>query len=289
MRPFAMWNMKQWFLVVAMLCVAACVASAQNGQRRITPVKPSTNTVLRPAKGTSEEIIQEYIQGDTAAARAKEIKDSLKRVFPRYPLLTDATFGLNFIDPLLMAFGQKFASIDVSAALNLWNRLQPVVELGVGYAKDTPDGMNFTYRNTLSPYVRLGVDYNFLFKKVPDYQLFLGVRAGYSTFTYEVTHALYRQGYWGETGEFELTGLKSHALWGELLAGLRVKLWHNLSMGWQAKYHGVFSYKKNGYSSPWFIPGFGPRNRKFSFSMSIYYTIPLSVRKWPQVEVKENS
>ena len=269
-------DMKKLILAIGTAFLAFCVASAQSDQRRITPVKPNTNTVLRPGKGTSEEIIQKYIQGDTAAARAKELKDSLSRIYKHYPLLTDVTFGINFIDPLLMAFGQAFASVDVSATLNMWNRLQPVVELGMGYAKDTPDGLNYTYRGKLSPYARLGVNYNFMFKKSPDYQVFIGGRVGFSSFTYEVTQVAFHNGYWGENGTFDLAGLRSSAIWGEMLAGLRVKLWRNLSMGWQARYHGIFKYKKNGFSAPWFVPGFGPRGRKFAFSMSIYYTLPFA-------------
>ena len=72
-------------------------------------------------------------------------------------------------------------------------------------------------------------------------------------------------------------------------------VWQNISAGWQVKYQGVFNYKKNTHSDPWFVPGFGKRDRKFAFGFSIYYTLPLMRDRWPvkdsnkQVGQKENA
>ena len=169
----------------------------------------------------------------------------------------------------------------------MWNRLQPVLELGVGYAHETPDDMNFTYKGKLSPYVRLGANYNMMFKSDPRYQVGLGFRLGYSTFKYDVTNITQRSDYWGEHYTYDIKGESSHALWGEFLAGLRVNLWRNISAGWQVKYQGIFNYKKNANTRPWYVPGFGPRDRKWAFTFSVYYTIPLSLDKWPKKESKD--
>ena len=272
---------------MALALVASTAWAQTTEQRRITPVKPNTNTVLRPAKGTKEEVVQRYLDGDTASAQEELRKDSLKRVYPRYPLTTQASFGLNFGDALLMVFGQKYGSFGVSATLNMWNRLQPEIELGVGFAKHTPEDMNFTYKGKASPYVKVGANYNFTFKNDPKYQVYAGVRLGYSTFKYDITDVHYNDPYWGETQTFSIQGLKSHALWGEFLAGLKVTLFSNFALGWQARYHGKFSEKKNAQGNAWFIPGYGARDKSFSFTLSLYYTIPLSTPKWPKKE-KEN-
>lgn len=272
--------------LVALLMAATAGAQSQE-KRRITPVQPSTNTVLRPAKGTPEEIVQNYLSGDTAAAKAKERKDSLSRIYPHYPRLTQLIVGINVLDDALMAFGQDYGSLlDVSATLSMWNRLQPVVELGLGRAKTTPDDNNFTYKGKLAPFVRLGVDYNLLFKKNPAYQAYLGLRVGYSTFKYDVM-ASARSDYWQQDYPMSLKGASSHALWGEGVAGLRVMVWKQLSLGWQVHYKGIFSYKKDQYSRPWYVPGYGPRDRAFSFSFSVYYTLPLSQDRWPKEEEKK--
>lgn len=264
-----------------LLLMTFCLFFVFNGmaqepdKRHVTPVKPETNRVQPPPKGTDEKVIQQYISGDSTAAIQEARKDSLRRAYKRYPRLTDFTVGINLADPLFMAFGQSYASADVSATLNMWNRLQPTIELGLGWAKSTPDDMNFIYRGKPSPYVKVGANYNFLFKNSPDYQVYAGIRLGYSTFGYDIDEARYINSYWQEDKEFSIKGEHSHALWGEAGIGLKVKLWDRLSMGWMIRYHGIFNYGKNDHSRPWFIPGYGPRNSSLGFSLGFYYTLPL--------------
>ena len=184
-------------LLMCFVALFAIQAGAQEPDKRhVTPVIPETNQVKPPPKGTDEEVIQHYINGDSAEAAAQLRRDSLRRIYKHYPLITDVTVGLNFAEPLFMAFGQSYASTDVNATLNMWNRLQPTVELGIGWANNSPEGMYFTYKCKPSPYFKVGVNYNFLFKNSPDYQALVGVRLGYSTFGYEVTDVRYINSYW---------------------------------------------------------------------------------------------
>ena len=39
-------------IILALALTASTAVAQTNEQRRITPVKPNTNTILRPAKGT---------------------------------------------------------------------------------------------------------------------------------------------------------------------------------------------------------------------------------------------
>lgn len=265
-------------LVACCLFVALSATGQQPDKRHVTPVKPETNQVKPPPKGTDEKIIQQYISGDSAAAIAEARKDSLRRVYKHYPLITDLTVGLNVADPLFMAFSQTYASTDVSATLNMWNRLQPTIELGLGWANSSPDDKNFTYKGKPSPYVKVGLNYNFMFKSIPDYQVLVGLRLGYSNFGYDVTNVVNFNSYWQETTSYNITGERSHALWGEAGVGLKVKLWDKLSMGWMIRYHGIFNYGKNRHSSPWFIPGYGPRKSSLGFSLSFYYALPIHTK-----------
>ena len=263
-------------IVLAMALITALGVTAQEPDKRhVTPVKPETNQVKPPPKGTDEKIIQQYISGDSTKALEEARKDSLRRVYHRYPLLTDLTIGLNLAEPLFMALGQSYASTDVNVTLNMWNRLQPTVELGLGWAKSDPDDMNFTYKAKPSPYFKVGANYNFLFKSSPDYQALIGLRLGYSTFGYDVTEAHHVNSYWQEDFTYDITGEHSHALWGEAGVGLKVKLWDNVAMGWMIRYHSIFNYGKSDHSKPWFIPGYGPRNSSLSVSLNICYTLPL--------------
>ena len=262
-------------LLLTLILVSFAIHAQEPDKRHVTPVKPETNQVKPPPKGTDEKIIQQYITGDTATALAEARKDSLRRVYKHYPLLTDLSIGVNFAEPLFMAFGQTYASADINATLNMWNRLQPTVEIGMGWAKTTPDDKNFTYKGKPSPYFKLGANYNLMFKNSPDYQALIGLRLGYSTFTFDVTDIGYHNSYWQETLTTNITGQRSHALWGEIGLGLKVKLWERVSMGWMIKYHGLFSYGKNEHSRPWFIPGYGPRNSSLGFSLGISYILPM--------------
>ena len=262
-------------LMAFCLFVVFSAGAQQPDKRHVTPVKPETNQVKPPPKGTDEKIIQQYISGDSAAVVAEARRDSLRRIYKHYPLLTDLSVGMNLIEPLFMAFGQTYASVDVNATLNMWNRIQPTLELGLGWAKSTPDDMNFTYHGKPSPYAKVGANYNFLFKNSPDYQALLGIRLGYSNFGYDITDVAYRSSYWDEYINYDIRGERSHALWGEACVGLKVKLFDRLSMGWMIRYHGIFNYGKSANSKPWFIPGYGPRNSSLGLSLSISYTLPL--------------
>ncbi len=260
---------------MALILVSFALHAQEPDKRHVTPVKPETNQVKPPPKGTDEKIIQQYITGDTATALAEARKDSLRRVYKRYPLLTDLSIGVNFAEPLFMAFGQTYASADINATLNMWNRLQPTVEIGMGWAKTTPDDKNFTYKGKPSPYFKVGANYNLMFKNSPDYQALIGLRLGYSTFTFDVTDIGYYNSYWQETLTTNITGQRSHALWGEIGLGLKVKLWERVSMGWMIKYHSLFNYGKNEHSRPWFIPGYGPKKSSLGFSLGISYILPM--------------
>ena len=269
----------RWLLLVIAILIATAAGAQEPDKRHVTPVKPETNRVQPPPKGTDEKIIQQYISGDSAAAIAEARRDSLRRVYKRYPLLTDLSIGVNFVEPLFMALGQSYASADVNATLNMWNRLQPTIEVGLGWAKNRPDDMNFTYRGKPSPYFKVGANYNLTFKNSPDYQALIGIRLGYSTFSYDVTDITYVNSYWREGKIFDMRGEHSHALWGEAGVGLKVRLFGPLSMGWMIRYHGIFNYGKSEHSRPWFIPGYGPRKSSLGFTLGLSYSLPLHRNK----------
>ena len=216
--------MRRKIFIIGVACLMVVLASmavnAQDQQRKVTPVKPKTNKVLTQPKGTDEKIIQQYLTGDTAQARAQERKDSLAKIYPHYPKLTEFSLGLGFGDALMMAFGQKYASFDLSATLNMWNRFQPVLVVGLGRAKNMPDDMNFTYVGKLSPFFKIGANYNFLYKNEPQYQLYAGVRLGYSTFKYDVDDVSVSNPYWGELETYYLRGLRCNGHWGEYIVRL---------------------------------------------------------------------
>lgn len=209
----------------------------------------------------------------------------------KYPLLDGLTLGVNVWDPAMRLFGQKYGLIGFSADISLHNRYFPVVEVGLGQAKNTPAGKNFTFRSPLSVWFKLGMDYNFLYNSNPDYQWFAGVRYGFAPFSWSVDDISLNSGYWDQTSRFSIPSQNYTAGWGELLIGLRVRLFGNISAGWAFRFHTILHESKNPHGKPWYIPGYGSRKGAITGSFTISYTLPIGRkhRPFPPSESSENS
>lgn len=205
---------------------------------------------------------------------------------PIYPAYNGMNVGLNFGDLIFMAFGQKYASFDLWANVSIHNWLFPVLECGLGYADSTPSKQNFTYRTKPSFYAKVGLNYNFLYKSNPDYQVYLGLRAGFSNFGYDVTNATITNDYWQQSQNVQLTGLRSTSFYGEVLAGLQVKIVSHFSLGWSVRWHFNFHTTKQFDSAPWFIPGYGASS-PFGFTVSAIWTIPAKTKPAPEGEIAQ--
>jgi len=192
---------------------------------------------------------------------------------PVYPTLNGLSIGFNFFDAILMAAGQKYGGFDLWADLSIHNWFFPVVEAGVGFAKSTPLEGNFTYKGNPGFYAKIGANYNFLYKSNQDYQVFAGLRAGMSHFSYDITDITINSSYWDQTNTFSLLGQRATSLYGEVLGGIKVKLYKHLSMGWTIRYHFKFHTSDPGNSNPWYIPGYGAAS-PINFTFSLVYTIP---------------
>lgn len=198
---------------------------------------------------------------------------------PTYPLFAGVTIGADFGDALMAAFGQKFGSYDLWASVSLHNWFFPIVEAGVGYASDTPDNNNYSYRTSPSFYAKVGLNYNFLYKSNPDYNFYIGVRGGYSTFKYDVTNVSISSDYWGESQLLNLRGLCCNAFYGEALIGLQVRIVKHFSLGWNIRWHFPIHISGDAGSKPWFIPGYGSKASPLGFNISASWTIPAKTRK----------
>ncbi len=190
---------------------------------------------------------------------------------PLYPLLNGASIGLNFGDAIFMACGQKYGGFDIWADMSLFNWFFPVVEFGVGFADSTPLKNNYTYKTSPSFYTKIGVNYNFMYKSDPAYQLFAGLRVGFSSFKYDVDNITISDDYWQETEHLSLRGLRASAVYGEFLIGIKVKIVGNFSLGWNGRYHMKFKVNSKSSSTPWYIPGYGA-NSPFSVAVSAIYS-----------------
>ena len=202
---------------------------------------------------------------------------SSARPGPVYPLLYSASVGFNFFDGVMTLFGQKHASYDVSASVSLWNWIEPTVELGLGFANNQPETGNFHYKGKPSFYGKIGFNYNFLYKSNPDYQVYLGLRFGYSDYRYEITDNTISSGYWGQTNVFNITDQHASAFYGQAIGGIKVKIWKWFSMGWSFRYGFKMKASDGTNSTPWFVPGYG--TGAISATFSLIYTLPIHTQK----------
>lgn len=197
--------------------------------------------------------------------------DTVQKTAPAspWPLFNGVTVGANFFDAIMLIAGQSYASFDLNANVSLHNWFFPTVECGVGYSNSKQDGSSLLYRTHLSPYIKLGLDYNFLYKSNPDYMAGLGIRLGWSHPSYEITGATVSSSYWDQTSEFNILKQSVNAWFGEALATVKVKIWRGLSLGWSIRYRFKMKIPDASHSSPWFIPGYGgssPLTATFSVS-----------------------
>lgn len=177
---------------------------------------------------------------------------------PTYHAFNGVSIGANFFDAIMMAIGQRRAGFDISADCSIHNWFFPVVEAGIGFSDARPDDGRCHFKVAPTPYLRVGMNYNFLYKSNPDYQFYLGLRAGWSTFGYDIYSIQAGSEYYMADGPTQRTGLRSTAFYGQALAGLKVKIWRGLFMGWSVRYN--FNIHQS-YSDPdypaWFTPGKG--------------------------------
>lgn len=279
-----------------LLMLAAAIVSAQTPavdrqRRRMTPVNNQAtqtqsvnetkndtsriNAARRAASTRIEDADGQVVFIDTVTGE-RWIDSMAMRSVPKmqYPLFHSMSIGVNIWDPVMRAFGQKYGIADAFVEANLHNRYIVVAEVGLGLADYTPSAANFTFRSPMSVYFRLGANYNFLFNSNPDYLIFAGLRYGFTPFSYSVDNITLDSPYWGETAVFNIPSQHATAGWGEVIFGLRVKLWGPISAGWTFKYRALLHESKAPYGKPWYVPGYGSRTAPVSGSFSIVYTIP---------------
>lgn len=255
--------------------IAIVMVSQSYAQKKITPVDNDPNRPQQPTwhyydkhGEPLEEPVLFLAETDTVTGNRPQ---------PVYPLLYSASLGFNFFDGLMACFGQKHSSYDISASVSLFNWIEPTLELGLGFADNHPELSNYRYKSKPSFYGKIGFNYNFLYKSNPDYQVFLGLRFGYTNYTYDIQDVTISSDYWGQTNHFSIDNQRASAFYGQALAGLKVKIWKWFSMGWSIRYGFKMKATQGSNSDPWFIPGYGTRALNATFSL--IYTLPIHTQK----------
>lgn len=283
--------MKRPLCILLAVLAFICVFSSK-AQRRVTPIDtPATATQhINENKANGDSLDRSRLVEMTDSRGNKILVDTVtgkefidsaaiekaKNLKMKYPLLHSATVSLDLFTPAMRAFGTKYGLGEVAAEINLYNRYIPVLEFGLGQAENTPDDNNYTYKSAISPFFRIGMNYNFFYGSNPDYMLMIGLRYGFSPFKFEVTDISQQGGYWNEPMTYDIPSQSVTAGYLQLLLALRVSIFDNFSMGWSIRYQSIMHESATPHGKAWYIPGFGARNRSLNATFSLSYTIPLS-------------
>lgn len=212
-------------------------------------------------------------ESDTTEAAYREKKpDSLRQKFA----LRSFRFGVDLLSVYRDAKVPTFKGWEVNGDIDLgkfylsgdvgnWGRVYDVVGGG-------------TYENSGS-YWRAGLDLNLL-KKDPDRNMFfLGFRYGRATFREASTFSV-SDPYFGDIQK-TLQNETATAGWGELVTGLRVKIWKGFWMGYTGRMK--FSPKVTGDTElkTYDIPGYGLFSRSiyWGFNYQVFWRIPFKREK----------
>ena len=108
----------------------------------------------------------------------------------------------------ILGIGQYFlsdyGSTEAALRLNLKNTYFPIAELGYGICDATNYNTNIRYK-TSAPFLRIGVDINFLKDKLQDNRLYAGVRYGISPFEYDLEGPDMTDPVWGGSSPMDRT------------------------------------------------------------------------------------
>lgn len=283
--------MKRLHVITVLMAVIFTALTPVIGQRRATPVNnASTRTQSKnDAHGDSIRALErrrarsiqyqddngKIVMVDTISGVEWIDSTLLPKAPPmKYKLLHAINVGVNIWDPVMRICGQKYGGADAFVNVSLHNRYLPTFEFGMGQTDYSPSDNNYTYKTPLSPYFKLGLDYNFLYNSDPDYQFFAGLRYGFSPFKFTVSDVRLTNQFWGETDPFTFDQVSVTAGWFEFVVGLRVKIFSQVSAGWSLRYHSILHQSHPDVGDAWYIPGYGTSSSSLSGSFNIIYTLP---------------
>lgn len=210
-----------------------------------------------------------------------EFVDSLAAQQPRavkniYPRMYAVEVGVDLWPAVQRALQSHHGLGGIEACLSLYNRYLIALEAGVSQAHYRPEGMNFTYRQNVAPYFKVGIDYNFLYNSDPSYRITALVRYGLSPFAYQYTDVTLDAPYWHETQTIDFPRCHTVSGFVEVGAALQVKLVGPLSAGWSVRYHSIVHHGRQPWGEPWSTPGYGVTSGALGVTLSLTYTIPLT-------------
>jgi hypothetical protein len=214
-----------------------------------------------------------------SAAQEKDKQDEKKKKETFWNLFAFKGFGFS-----ADIFGCAYSligegiSTEIAAEVNFGNRLYPIAEVGWAWCNTTDETSRIKYR-TNAPYYKAGFNYNFLTKRErpnPKHYVYGLIRIGWTNFKYNVEAPAITDPVWGGSVALNLQDAAGACIWGEVGAGIKVKIAKGFHMGWSIHYKIRFTEKRMENSRMWYIPGYGiNQSTCFGGTYNLIYDIPI--------------
>lgn len=219
-----------------------------------------------------------YLADASAQAGQDTIKvDSVKHKY----VPTGIRIGTDLISLVKTRTQSNFHGWEANGEIDL-DRYFFALEYGT-WGKDLASD-SASYSNE-GAYWRAGIDVNFLTQDPDRNVFFLGARYGRSVFS-ERMSITSSDPIWGLLyDDFQHSDV--HASWIELTAGLRVKLWKILWLGYTGRFKFGLKTDKTEDMLPYDVPGFGTTDKETTWGFSYYVMIRIPLRKAPPVPLKK--
>jgi len=216
-------------------------------------------------------VLMLFVLNAAAQDKKKEENDSLRSI--QKP--TGLRLGTDLIPIGKTIFDSPLKGWEVNADVD-FGRYYLALDYGSWSRKDSLS--NGYYEND-GRYFRVGVDVNFLLKDPDKNMFFIGFRYGRSSFSEQLNYE-YSLADFG-TIQRALTNPNAKAGWGELVTGLRVKIWKSIWMGYTARMKFMPGVKNDLEFETYDIPGYGKTSKPtyWGFNYQIFYRIPLKKDK----------
>lgn len=201
-------------------------------------------------------------------------KKMVQETKPELPVYRGLTVGADIFGIGNRLFGGDALSSEISLDVNLKHRFFPVVE--AGYAKmDAYNEDKAIGYKTSAPYFRIGMDYNTMAKKNSPSYLYVGLRYGFSSFSYDVDAPDLKDPIWGTPSPFVYNGVKANFSWMEVVVGVKVQIYKRFLMGWSLRYKARFGSESTLYTTPSYVPGYGNnKSTIFGITYNLIYKLP---------------
>jgi hypothetical protein len=190
-------------------------------------------------------------------------------------------FGTDIL-ALILSSSKKYSAWEVNADAD-FGRFYLAADYG-GWGKNDIIATGGDYANT-GTYWRFGVDVNLL-KKDPDRNMFFfGLRYARSSFS-ETMNVTTIDPNFGAV-QYQLNNTAASAVWGELVTGIRVKVWKEFWMGLTSRMKFALSTKGDTSFPAFDVPGYGVvgKGLTWGFNYQIFWRIPFERQKKPTIVV----